>query len=140
MPKAPTARLAGTLLACLALGTTGSVAAADALETGAQVYERACSACHGPGPVEAPKYGDRKAWAELIAEGQHVITAHGWVGVREMPARGGEPDLTLEAFGRAVAHMARAAGPRPTRRSAAIATVRASPAPPASRTVRTGPI
>ena len=110
MPKAPTTRLAGTLLTCLALGATGSVAAADPLETGAQVYEHACSACHGPGPVEAPKYGDREAWAELIAEGQHVITAHGWVGVREMPARGGEPDLTLEAFGRAVAHMARAAG------------------------------
>ena len=65
---------------------------------------------HGVGPVEAPKFGDHAAWAELITEGQAVVTAHGWVGVREMPPRGGVPDLSLEAFGRAVAYMARAAG------------------------------
>jgi hypothetical protein len=29
-----------------------------------------------------------------------------------MPARGGKPDLALEEFARAVAHMARAAGAR----------------------------
>lgn len=68
MPKT-SARLVGALLTCLVLGTAGSVAAADTAETGARVYERVCSACHGPGPVDAPKYGDRAAWAELIAEG-----------------------------------------------------------------------
>lgn len=110
MRKTSTARLAGVLLASLSFATTGSALAASPLKDGAQVYEAVCAACHGPGPVDAPKYGDREAWAELIAEGQAVITAHGWVGVREMPARGGDPALSLEEFGRAVVHMARAAG------------------------------
>jgi len=35
---------------------------------------------------------------------------HAWVGVRDMPAKGGKPDLALEEFARAVAYMARAAG------------------------------
>jgi hypothetical protein len=46
----------------------------------------------------------------LFKEGQHVVTAHGWVGQRGMPAKGGRADLPLEEFARAVAHMARAAG------------------------------
>jgi hypothetical protein len=39
-----------------------------------------------------------------------VLTAHAWVGVRRMPARGGKADLALEEFARAAAYMARAAG------------------------------
>ena len=109
MPRTFPARLTATLLASLSLAA-GPALASGPLQDGEEVYWNACAACHGPGPVHAPKYGDREAWAELIAEGQHVITAHGWVGVREMPARGGEPDLRLEEFGRAVAYMARAAG------------------------------
>ena len=96
-------------MACLCIGLPLAALAKPPL-TGEALYQKACAACHGVGPVEAPKLGDRAAWAELIAEGQAVVTAHGWVGVREMPPRGGVPDLSLEAFGRAVAYMARAAG------------------------------
>ncbi|MBX3592393.1 MAG: hypothetical protein KF755_15970 [Burkholderiaceae bacterium] len=39
-----------------------------------------------------------------------MLTAHAWVGVRGMPARGGDPGLALEEFARATAFMARAAG------------------------------
>lgn len=67
-------------------------------------------ACHATGVEKAPKFGDRKAWAPLIREGQHVLTAHAWVGVRGMPAKGGRPDLPLEEFANATAYMARAAG------------------------------
>lgn len=88
----------------------GGALAAGAAHSGEQIYRTVCASCHGPGDVDAPKLGDREAWAPLIAEGQHVVTAHGWVGVREMPPRGGDATLTLEAFGRAVAYMARAAG------------------------------
>lgn len=85
-------------------------AANAARKSGEQVYREVCAACHGPNEIKAPKLGDRAAWAPLIDEGQHVITAHGWVGVREMPPRGDDSDLTLEEFGRAVAYLARAAG------------------------------
>jgi hypothetical protein len=39
------------------------------------------------------------------AKGQQIVTAHGWVGVRTMPARGGHDDLSIEEFSHAVAHM-----------------------------------
>ena len=77
---------------------------------GERVYNETCSACHATGKDKAPKFGDRKAWAPLIKEGQPELTADGWLGVRAMPPRGGNPKLTLEEFAGAAAFMARAAG------------------------------
>jgi cytochrome c5 len=79
-------------------------------ESGEKVYREVCGACHSTKFDKAPQLGDRKAWAPLIKEGQHVLTAHAWVGVRNMPPRGGKNDLELEEFARAVAYMARQAG------------------------------
>lgn len=80
------------------------------LKGGEQVYKEACIACHESGVAHAPKFQDEKAWAPLIAEGQAVLTGHAWVGVRAMPPRGGNPDLTLVEFARAAAYMSREAG------------------------------
>ena len=57
-----------------------------------------------------PDSATKKAWAPLIKEGQHVLTAHAWVGVRGMPPKGGRADLPLEEFARAVAYIARSSG------------------------------
>lgn len=73
-------------------------------------YQQVCATCHASGVAGAPKTGDRKTWSKLIAEGQTVLTAHGYVGVRGMPARGGQADLSVEAFAAAVVHMANQAG------------------------------
>lgn len=78
--------------------------------SGEQVYKNVCVACHETGVAHAPRLGDRTAWAPLIEEGQHVLTGHAWVGVRAMPARGGNSELSLVDFARAVAYMARSAG------------------------------
>jgi len=78
--------------------------------SGEQVYKKVCVACHETGVAHAPKFGDRADWAPLIEEGQNVLTAHAWVGVRAMPARGGSAELSLADFSRGVAYMARAAG------------------------------
>ena len=59
---------------------------------------------------EACKAGDTEAVARMIAEGQDVLTAHGWLGVRAMPPKGGNPELSLEEFARATAYMVRTAG------------------------------
>jgi len=101
--------------ACLGLALLLASAAASAqpdalLRSGEQVYLQTCVACHGAGVAGAPRFGDRKTWRPLIAEGQPVLTSHAWVGVRGMPAKGGRDDLTLEEFARAVAYMAREAG------------------------------
>lgn len=74
------------------------------------MYKETCSACHARGVANAPRFGNRETWAPLIDEGQDVLTAHAWVGVRAMPPRGGRPDLSLREFGRATAYMVRAAG------------------------------
>ena len=58
----------------------------------------------------APKFGDKTKWAPLIAEGQVTLTAHAYVGVRGMPAKGGNPNMTIETFSDAVAYMANKAG------------------------------
>jgi cytochrome c5 len=79
-------------------------------KSGEKVYREVCIACHEAGVAHAPKLGDKTAWAPLIAEGQHVLTGHAWVGVRAMPARGGSTELNLADFARAVAYMARSSG------------------------------
>lgn len=90
--------------------TTTPAQAAQSPKSGEQVYKETCFACHATGVAKAPKFGERTTWAPLIKEGQHVLTAHAWVGVRGMPPKGGRPDLSLEEFARAAAYMARAAG------------------------------
>jgi len=78
--------------------------------SGKQVYQQTCFQCHATGVQNAPRFGDKTAWAPLLTEGQHIVTAHGWVGQRGMPPRGGRADLSLEEFARGVAYMARAGG------------------------------
>lgn len=78
--------------------------------TGQEVYQSICIACHETGVAHAPKVGDASGWKPLIEEGQHILSAHGFVGVRAMPARGGDNKLSLEDFSRAVAWMARQSG------------------------------
>lgn len=81
-----------------------------ALKSGEQVYKQVCLACHASGVAGAPKAGEPGGWAALAGEGQAAVTAHGWVGIRGMPPKGGRADLGLEEFARATAWMARSAG------------------------------
>jgi cytochrome c5 len=62
----------------------GQVAAAD----GKAVYEKTCVACHKVLP-NAPKLGDKKAWAPLIARGSKDLTASVMKGKAPMPPKGG---------------------------------------------------
>lgn len=101
------------LLALSAAPTTGwaqKKGPTTPAKSGEQVYEGVCAACHGSGVAGAPKFKDAQAWKPLIEEGQPVLSAHAWVGVRAMPQKGGNPDLKLAEFARAVAYMARGAG------------------------------
>lgn len=78
--------------------------------TGKQVVEQVCAACHSTGVLNAPKTGDKAAWAKLIKEGQATITADAIKGIRQMPPRGGNPDLSDTEVARAVAYLANQAG------------------------------
>ncbi len=109
MKKITSISILASLLTSIGIANAQNAAPSNNL-VGEQVYKQTCFACHSSGAANAPKFGDKKAWAPLIAEGQHVLTAHAWVGVRAMPAKGGRPDLSLEDFANATAYMARAAG------------------------------
>ncbi len=67
------------------LGGIGQVAAAD----GKAVFEHTCAACHNGALPNAPKLGDKTAWAPLAARGANDLTASVIKGKAPMPPRGG---------------------------------------------------
>ena len=79
-------------------------------QSGESTYKQVCASCHGAGVLNAPKFGDKAKWAPLIAEGQPTLTAHAYVGVRAMPPKGGNPNLSIEAFSDALVYMVNNSG------------------------------
>ena len=99
-------RLTILLLSSLALPAF----AAD--RTGAEVYEGTCSECHAQGKFNAPVFGSAKHWNKLVREGLDDLVPAALGGVRKMPAKGGNPELSDLEVARAVIHMANAGGGR----------------------------
>lgn len=66
--------------------------------TGPQVYNSACSACHGAGIAGAPILGDPAQWVERLAQGTDVLKQHAVLGFAGaagvMPPKGGRVDLS----------------------------------------------
>ena len=73
-------------------------------------YKTVCAVCHSAGVAGAPKLGDKAKWAPLIKEGQVQLTAHGYVGVRGMPAKGGKHDLSVVDFAASLVYMVNQSG------------------------------
>lgn len=102
-----------------------AVSASSYAQQGEATYKAVCAVCHTAGVANAPKVGDQKKWAPLIREGQAILTAHGYVGIRGMPAKGGKPDLSVEDFAQAVVFMVNNSGGKwPTPDAALIAAIR----------------
>jgi cytochrome c5 len=57
-------------------------------KSGADVYQQACFACHGTGVMDAPKKGDKAAWAPRKAKGLSVLLEHAINGFNAMPPKG----------------------------------------------------
>ncbi|HEX5539377.1 MAG TPA: c-type cytochrome [Methylophilaceae bacterium] len=79
-------------------------------KSGEAVYTAVCAACHASGMLGSPKFGDKAAWAPRIAEGYDTLVKHAIEGIRMMPARGGNSELTDGEVANAVAYMANKAG------------------------------
>ena len=86
------------------------VAVANVERTGAEIVQAACAACHVSGMLNAPMIGNKEQWAPRIAQGYETLTKHAIEGIRSMPARGGNADLTDDEVASAVAEMANSAG------------------------------
>ncbi|WP_428717912.1 c-type cytochrome [Undibacterium curvum] len=80
------------------------------LQSGEAVYKMVCAACHDSGAAGAPKFGDAGVWGPRIAQGYDKVIEHAIVGLRAMPAKGGNPDLDDVEVARAVVHLANAGG------------------------------
>jgi cytochrome c5 len=103
-------KIQSVLYLILSLVVTAPALAIEKNTIGESTYNQICAACHGAGVIKAPKLGDKKAWRSLIAEGQVILTAHGYVGVRAMPPKGGKDDLSVEQFAEAVNYMVNQSG------------------------------
>lgn len=75
---------------------------------GEALYKQACAACHVAGVANAPKLGDKAAWAPRLKTGIDALTASVVKGKGAMPPKGGTTasDAELRA---AVEYMASAA-------------------------------
>ena len=79
-------------------------------KSGKEVVDAVCSACHATGALNAPKIGDKAAWASHLGAGLERLTQNAIKGIRQMPPRGGNPDLTDFEMTLAVAFMANQSG------------------------------
>ncbi len=70
-----------------------SAQAAVVKPDGKKVYETTCITCHGTGVANAPKFGDKKAWAMHLMHGVEHLYENALKGTGAMPPKGG--NLTL---------------------------------------------
>jgi cytochrome c5 len=67
----------------------GAESSADAAQAGKALYQQVCQACHAAGVLNAPKLGDKAAWAPRRKEPMDVIYNYALHGKGQMPAKGG---------------------------------------------------
>jgi cytochrome c5 len=91
-------------------GMSIGVGAQAAERSGKQVVDSLCISCHGTGASGAPKIGDAKAWAGRASKGLTGLSKSAMAGIRQMPAHGGNPNLTDTEIERAVTYMVNQSG------------------------------
>jgi cytochrome c5 len=84
-------------------------AASGALRSGEEIVKEVCGTCHVPGVANAPKLGDKTAWAPRLKQGLNGLLQSVVKGKGAMPARAGT-SLTDEELASAIVFMANQAG------------------------------
>ena len=79
--------------------------AASGKVDGKRVYESTCMACHGTGVANAPKFGDKKAWAMHLMHGTEHVYENALKGKGAMPPKGGNLTLSEAEVKAAVDYM-----------------------------------
>lgn len=78
-------------------------------KNGEELYNTACSTCHGQGIGGAPKFGDKAAWAARISKGSDTLHKHAIEGFQGqtglMPPKGGRIDLADDLVRQSVDYM-----------------------------------
>ncbi|MGB5081029.1 MAG: c-type cytochrome, partial [Burkholderiales bacterium] len=106
---APSAAPAPAARASKAAGPQQTAKAAAGKVDGKKVYETNCMACHGTGVANAPKFGDKAAWAPHLALGVRELYNTALKGKGPMPPKGGNLTLSDAHVRAAVDYMVGAA-------------------------------
>jgi cytochrome c5 len=104
-------------------------------KSGQEVYDAVCTSCHATGALGAPKFDSKGDWGPRISQGYDTLVKHAIEGIRQMPPRGGDGDLSDVEVARAVAYLANSGGasfkapePAPAQIAPAAAAPAATPA------------
>src|SRR6266704_3115769 len=81
------------------------------LKTGEEIYKSVCTACHATGIANAPKFGDKKAWAMHLMHGTEHVYENALKGKGAMPPKGGNLTLSEAEVRAAVDYMLGAVKP-----------------------------
>lgn len=91
------------MLSVLAVGISSTVQAA----TTEQRYAQSCAACHAAGVMNAPKTGDKAAWATRKKQGDATLLTHVKNGFKMMPAKGLCNDCTDAEYKALIKYMSK---------------------------------
>ena len=78
--------------------------------SGRDVYNNFCVICHRAGMNGAPKYGDKRIWAQRVKKGKETLYKDSVNGIRAMPPKGGIAWLTDQEVHDAVDYMVNGSG------------------------------
>jgi cytochrome c5 len=79
-------------------------------KAGQEVYDAVCASCHSSGALGAPRFDNRGDWGGRLGQGYDTLVKHAIEGIRQMPPRGGDGDLSDVEVARAVVYLANSAG------------------------------
>ncbi|SOE63535.1 Cytochrome c5 [Burkholderia sp. OK233] len=82
---------------------------ADASQAGKALYQQVCQACHAAGVLNAPKFGDKEAWAARLKDPIDTVYNYALHGKGAMPAKGGSTTASDADVKAAVDYMISAA-------------------------------
>lgn len=97
--------LPGTFVLVFGIAAAPAAFAAD----GKAVYEKTCVACHASGVANAPKLGDKAAWAPRIATGKEALLKSVLGGKGAMPPKAGAASLSDDDIKAAIDYLVAAA-------------------------------
>src|SRR5258708_715045 len=72
----------------------GAAGGAAGARSGEEIVKSVCATCHQTGVANAPKIGDKVAWAPRIKEGFDELVKDAIKGKGAMPPKGGNPALS----------------------------------------------
>ncbi len=82
-----------------------AAAATGGAADGKKVYDSTCTACHAAGVANAPKLGDKAAWAPRTKQGMDALVQSAAKGKGAMPPKGGNASLSDADLRAAIEYM-----------------------------------